>query len=353
MSRRLHRTRASWRRLLPRVIRRCRIHQFSRQARVISSQFEAGRERDRRNTRRSSSGMHCSLRASQCSRRYDFRRQEPRREVYTWRWHSASWWLLVVRAALGENAVVTETRVRTLLDRPESHGISEVLVTLSVRVLSVFRCPKAHTGGGERSADPAESCRYGHLRHPGSGKSGASRVEQRRAAPDVKRLRSRAHFVPFKRPPTVVGHDLSRSALQAGTLTRSTHPMRRVRIVSGMPTRQYATKPISTRSRRATSTTMTFATDPRSVRLPAKVEAVARSNQPRVGSPRLVMTGLSKRTAGTFETMLERTAATVMRTAGRWIGATAAVCSRSPARPEDSTPPTTTNNPVKRTSKLQ
>src|SRR5438034_7981350 len=44
---------------------------------------------------------------------------------------------------------------------------------------------QVHTMRDERWADRAESCRYGHLRHSGSGKSGASPAERPRAARDA------------------------------------------------------------------------------------------------------------------------------------------------------------------------
>ena len=75
-----------------------------------------------------------------------------------------------------------QTRVRTQSGRSEGHGISEVLVILTVRVLSVFPCPRVHTRRGERPADPVESRQCGHLRHPGSGKSSASLAARPQAA---------------------------------------------------------------------------------------------------------------------------------------------------------------------------
>jgi len=76
-----------------------------------------------------------------------------------------------------------------------------------VRLLSVFGVPRGHICRGPALTRSLEAHPSGHLRHRGSGELGASHVEQQRAAPDVKRFRSSAHFVPFKRPPTVVGHD--------------------------------------------------------------------------------------------------------------------------------------------------
>jgi len=61
-----------------------------------------------------------------------------------------------------------------------------VLVPPSVRILSVFRCPRVHTRTIERSADPAKSRRCGQLRHAGSGKSGASPAAPPPAAHSVR-----------------------------------------------------------------------------------------------------------------------------------------------------------------------
>src|SRR5438093_11419557 len=88
-------------------------------------------------------------------------------------------------------------------------------------------------------------------------------------------------------------------------------------MVSGTPTRQYSRNPISTRASRAASTTMRLATEPRIVRFPASVEAMARMSHARAGSPKLGITGLNSNTAGTFETTFESTAVTVVSMAGR------------------------------------
>ena len=66
-----------------------------------------------------------------------------------------------------------------------------------------------------------------------------------------------------------------------GTAIRISHPSRRVTIVSGTPTRQYSKKPIFTPASRATSTTIRLAIEPRIVRLPARVDAMARISHPR------------------------------------------------------------------------
>src|SRR5437867_330893 len=52
-------------------------------------------------------------------------------------------------------------------------------------------------------------------------------------------------------------------------------PMSKVITVTGTPTLQYSRNPISTRAARAASTTIRFATLPRIVRLPARVEPIA------------------------------------------------------------------------------
>src|SRR3989442_11293599 len=62
---------------------------------------------------------------------------------------------------------------------------------------------------------------------------------------------------------------------------------------------------------------MRLATEPRIVRLPASVEAMARTSQARRGSANEATSGFTRRTAGTFETRFESTAATTVSTAGR------------------------------------
>src|SRR5262245_26013934 len=101
-----------------------------------------------------------------------------------------------------------------------------------------------------------------------------------------------------------------------GITTRISQPSTRVSTVTGTPTFAYSTKPISTPDERASSTTIRFATEPRIVRLPANVDAIASSSQPRDGSPKDGITVLNSRTAGTFETRFESTAVTTVSTAG-------------------------------------
>ena len=62
---------------------------------------------------------------------------------------------------------------------------------------------------------------------------------------------------------------------------RSSQPTRSVRIVSGTPTRQYSANPMWTPERRAASTTMRLATDPRIVRVPDRVEAMVQESPDR------------------------------------------------------------------------
>src|SRR5215469_16377485 len=81
---------------------------------------------------------------------------------------------------------------------------------------------------------------------------------------------------------------------------RISQPNARVSSVSGTPTRLYSRKPIGTRACRAASTTIRFATEPRMVRLPARVDAMARMSHPRSGSPRVEMSGFKRSTAGTL-----------------------------------------------------
>src|SRR5437762_6511808 len=105
---------------------------------------------------------------------------------------------------------------------------------------------------------------------------------------------------------------------QTGRNASRSQPRNRVTSVSGTPTFEYSTKPISTRPARAVSTTIRLATDPRIVRLPASVEAMARTSQARRGSVNEPINGFTRRTAGTLETRFESTAVTAVRTAGRW-----------------------------------
>src|SRR5229473_7861618 len=68
---------------------------------------------------------------------------------------------------------------------------------------------------------------------------------------------------------------------------------------------------------RACSTTMRLATEPRMVRFPASVEAIASRSHARVGSPKVGITVLKSSTAGTLETRFESTAVTTVSTEGR------------------------------------
>src|SRR5262249_61359838 len=94
-------------------------------------------------------------------------------------------------------------------------------------------------------------------------------------------------------------------------------PNASVTSVIGTPTRAYSQNPIGTRSSRAASTTIRLATEPRIVRLPASVDAIASSIQARVGSPKLGTTVLNRSTAGTVATRLDRRAVASVSTAGR------------------------------------
>jgi len=78
---------------------------------------------------------------------------------------------------------------------------------------------------------------------------------------------------------------------------------REIRVMRA-PVRVYSQKVSLTSRRRADSATIRLATEPSSVRLPARVEAEARVSQPAVGLGRLAVSGRSNRTAGTLETRL-------------------------------------------------
>src|SRR5215468_5582644 len=104
----------------------------------------------------------------------------------------------------------------------------------------------------------------------------------------------------------------------------TSQPRNRVTRVTGTPTLQYSTNPISTRAARAASTTIRFATLPRIVKLPARVEAIASTSHARRGSSNVVTSGLNRRTAGTLETRFDSTAVTMVSTAGLWTLAASA-----------------------------
>src|SRR5262245_66359697 len=93
-------------------------------------------------------------------------------------------------------------------------------------------------------------------------------------------------------------------------------PRNKVASVTGTPTLQYSTNPISTRAARAASTTIRFATLPRIVKLPARVDAIASTSHARRGSANVATSGLNRSTAGTLETRFDSTAVTTGSTPG-------------------------------------
>src|SRR5262249_16258702 len=122
-------------------------------------------------------------------------------------------------------------------------------------------------------------------------------------------------------------------------------PKNNVTRVTGTPTLQSSPNPISTRAARAASTTIRFATLPRIVKLPARVEAIASTSHARRGSSNVITSGLNSRTAGTLETRFDSTAVTTVTTAGLWRFATAAQASHTLIRPHCPIPTLTTNTP--------
>src|SRR2546430_8803148 len=76
-------------------------------------------------------------------------------------------------------------------------------------------------------------------------------------------------------------------------------PRSSVTSVSGTPTRQYSANPMRTPELRAASTTMRLATEPRIVKFPDSVDAIATSSHARVGSASCGTIGLNTSTAGT------------------------------------------------------
>src|SRR5581483_11375470 len=78
-------------------------------------------------------------------------------------------------------------------------------------------------------------------------------------------------------------------------------------IVSCAPALAYSQNVIST-SRRARWTTIRLATEPSSVRFPARVEDIARVSHARLGSASFGMIGLKTSTAGTLLTRFDKTA---------------------------------------------
>ena len=120
--------------------------------------------------------------------------------------------------------------------------------------------------------------------------------------------------------------------------------------VSGTPTRQYSANPMRTPELRAASTTMRLATEPRIVKFPDSVDAIATSSHARVGSASCGTIGLNTSTAGTFDTRLESTA---VSTAGRSRPAASGDVVMASARPVRSAPPVSTKSPVNSTSSFQ
>src|SRR5262249_23748828 len=130
-------------------------------------------------------------------------------------------------------------------------------------------------------------------------------------------------------------------------------PRNKVASVTGTPTLQYSTNPISTRAARAASTTIRFATLPRIVKLPANVEAMASTSHARRGSSNVVTSGLNRSTAGTLETRFDSTAGTMVSTAGLGSWAAPAQGSSSWTGGGGSSPAVTTKRPANSTSRLQ
>ena len=73
------------------------------------------------------------------------------------------------------------------------------------------------------------------------------------------------------------------------------------------PVRAYSQKPIVTRGR-ARCTTIRFATDPKIVGLPARVDAIASTSHAWAGFRRCVTNGLNTSTAGTLLTRFDSSA---------------------------------------------
>src|SRR5215469_5834396 len=123
--------------------------------------------------------------------------------------------------------------------------------------------------------------------------------------------------------------------------------------VTGAPIRRYGQKPTVTRAARARSTTIRLAIEPRMVKLPARVDAIASTSQALCGSGRSPTNGFNTRTAGTLLTRFDNTAAIVARIAG-WPNATSlAVRRMSGVNIAFSAPATTMNRPAKSSSSGQ
>ncbi len=104
-------------------------------------------------------------------------------------------------------------------------------------------------------------------------------------------------------------------------------------------------------SPRAHSATMRFATDPTSVRLPARVDAIASTSHAARGAANVGITLLKSSTAGTFDTRFESRSAAVDRTSGRSRARRRARRKASSASPVASTAPITMKSPQKSTSR--
>src|SRR6266404_5603993 len=116
-----------------------------------------------------------------------------------------------------------------------------------------------------------------------------------------------------------------------------------VRIVSGTPTRAYSQKPIRTLWR-ARSSTIRFATEPSTVRLPARVDDMASVSHACRASGKCGMNGRNTSTAGTLLTMFESAAANALSTPGRSRCKREAIAKRSADKDVFSTPRTMIND---------
>src|SRR5437773_9234429 len=99
---------------------------------------------------------------------------------------------------------------------------------------------------------------------------------------------------------------------------------------------------------RAPSTTIRFAIDARTVRLRARVDAMARVSHARWGSGSAGTRWANSITAGTFETRFESTATAAVREATPWASRAWSRSNSAPVTPAARAAPTTTNRPAKR-----
>src|SRR5215467_1501637 len=130
------------------------------------------------------------------------------------------------------------------------------------------------------------------------------------------------------------------------------HPTINVIAVIGSPTRKYSQKPIFT-SGLAFSTTIMFAMLPVIVRLPANVDAIARTSHAACGFGKFGTNDLRSITAGTLLTILLSSDTTIVNTPGRCRFQCSATHKNFPTIHAFCAPPTIKKSPIKNSKRPQ